>query len=223
MFRRCFLLLPVLISLNAQAQDDFRLAISAGPQLAWMTTPEKGLERTGSCLGFYYGALLDLFIADNYSFSTGFLISQVGGKLQFSDSVRFQSSTELPVYPGGTEVSLRNEYLEAPLTLRLMSSTVGDLRYFGQFGFNFGIRVRSRGDLIMPSFTEKKLNFSKDVGLFNMGLLMGAGIEHDFPGVASLTAGIQFSNGFFNVLTLPKENKNKARQNYLRLLLALNF
>ncbi|MCS6992125.1 MAG: PorT family protein [Chitinophagales bacterium] len=202
-------------------QDDFQLGITAGPQISWPVAPERGLERTGSYLGYYYGVQLDLFIADNYSFCTGLFLSQVGGKVEFADSVRF-GSTDI-AYSGGTELFIRNQYLEVPFTVRLLSNQVGELRYFAQFGVQGGVRIRSRGDLSSTAFSESKLNFSKDVSLFNMGLVIGGGIEHELPGVTSAQVGLQFSNGFVNVLSLPEDFKQKARQNFLRLLLVINF
>lgn len=215
-----FLAFLLFVSI-AKGQNSFQLGIMGGPQLGWMVAPEQGLDRSGSYLGYYYGAQLDLFIADNYSFCTGVIISQTGGKLTFANPVRFKSYDS--TFAAQTELFLRNEYLQVPVSLRLLSSPVGNVRYFGQFGLDLDLRIRSRGDITAASTQLKKINFAKDAALFNLGLLLGGGVELDFPGVASAEVGLQFSNGFTNVLTLPKDYKSKARQNSLRLLLAVNF
>ena len=212
-------------SLHAFTQDSkLRFGLTVSPQLSWMTAGDASLKKNGSYIGFCYGLLMDLKIPKNYAFSTGIIISYDGGKITYLDSVKFNS---LPnnVYPPGTNVDYRLQYVEIPVTMRLMTNQIGYITYFGQFGLNAAINIRSRADVSTLNGTsdETGANFGDDITPANVGLMVGGGLEYEITGTTALMVGLQFFNGFLDVTDNPEEYKSKSSMNRLRLTLGVFF
>lgn len=210
---------------QGSSQDSgVRFGLSLSPQISWLSSNDKGLEGNGSYLGFSYGLLMDILIPTNYAFATGLLISYDGGKLTYTDSTRFNTFPE-NTYPAGTNVDYRLQYIEIPLSMKLRTNQIGYLTYFGQFGLQGGIAIRSRADIDAYDATldEEKADFGKDVTPGNLGLLLGGGIEYEISGKTALLAGIQFHNGFIDVTDNPKDYKTVSSLTHFRLQLGIYF
>lgn len=107
---------------QGSAQDSgVRFGLSLSPQISWLSSNDKGLEGNGSYLGFSYGLLMDVLIPTNYAFATGLLISYDGGKLTYTDSTKFNTFPD-NVYPAGTQVDYRLQYIEIPLSMKLRTN-----------------------------------------------------------------------------------------------------
>src|SRR5580765_1493502 len=102
-----------------------------------MTAGDASIKKNGSYIGFCYGLLMDVKIPKNYAFSTGLIISYDGGKLNYLDSVKFNTLPNT-TYPPGTDVEYRLQYVEIPVSIKLMTNQIGYITYFGQFGLNAG-------------------------------------------------------------------------------------
>jgi hypothetical protein len=107
----------------------------------------------------------------------------------------------------------------------LRTNQIGYITYFGQFGLQAGVRIRSRSDVSGPSLTvaENKVDFSNDVTLPDFGLLIGGGLEYAVSGNTALLGAIQFYNGFIDVTDNPEGYKSKSTLNHLRLQLGVFF
>ena len=100
-----------------------------------------------------------------------------------------------------------------------------DARYFGQFGLQAGIAIRSRADIdaLDDKLDVAKADFSKDITPANVGLLLGGGLEYELTGNTALLAGLQFVNGFVDVTDNPQDYKKKSTLNHFRLQLGVYF
>jgi hypothetical protein len=202
----------------------FRFGLTLSPQMSWLSAVDNGLEGNGAYLGFAYGLLMDLLIPDNYAFATGILVSYEGGKVTYLDSIKFNALPDI-LYPAGTNVDYRIQYIEIPLSMRLHTNQIGYITYYGQFGLQGGIAIRSRADIetFLPVANVTKQNFGKDITPGNFGLLVGGGLEYALTGNTAGLIGLQFTNGFIDVTDNPSGFKRKSTLNHLRLQLGVYF
>ncbi|MBP9883905.1 MAG: PorT family protein [Chitinophagales bacterium] len=222
-----FIVLAIVYSLHASSQDTgVRFGLTVSPQISWMSSGDNGLEGNGSYVGFNYGLLVDVLIPTNYAFATGLLISYDGGKLTYTDSTQFNTFPGV-TYPGGTSVDYRIQYLEIPLSMKLRTNQIGYITYFGQFGLQGGIELRSRADIEYLNSginqTQSKVTFGKDVTPGNFGLLIGGGLEYELSGNTALLLALQFNNGFIDVTDNPKDYKTSSTLSHFRLQLGVYF
>ena len=217
----------IALAVQGFAQEDesnIRFGLTLSPQVSWMTAGDGNIENNGAVFGFCYGLLMDVKIPKNYAFATGIIVSYDGGKLGWTDSTKFNSFPDR-LYPAGTNVEYHLQYVEIPLTLRLMTNQIGYITYFGQFGLQAGFNFRSRAGITTPTGAEdeSRVNFGSDVTPFNIGLLVGGGFEYEITGNTALTVSLQYFNGFIDVTDDPKEYKVHSGLNHLRLGLGVFF
>lgn len=224
-----FALALVTISAIAQDKASFHFGLKAAPSLAWLRTDTKGLEGNGSKLGFTYGLITEFNFADRYSFATGIDVAYRGGKLKNLITIKNGTGGDSTI---STESNSTLQYIEIPITLKLKTNEIGYLTYYLQAGLAPGINIRSRqnnnistqsvnnGTTTNYSSSEKDVDIKSDINTFNLSMVIGGGVEYTLSGSTVLLAGIQFNNGFLDVL----DNKNaKANSNYLALTLGILF
>lgn len=216
---RCTLLLVIggLLALQeTQAQSSFRFGLTAVPVAAWHRSDNPMVESDGAVLGFQYGLLLDYLFDDEgrYAFSSGVIISGVGGKL-------------LDNQPAAYSVQDKNrlQYVEIPLTFKLTATELNYFTFFGQIGVVPGVNIRARGDrdvtpnqLLFPDRVNAKLT---NVNLLNFGLEVGGGVRYALGENLALSGGLFYRNGFANVYN--DGDGDKITLNHLALQVGIFF
>lgn len=184
----------------------FRLGLTAHPTLGWVS-PEVG-KSNGLALGFAYGLLADFNFADNYAFATGLTITTINGK-----------STEINARPYFTgsgsdqvayELRYRLQYVEVPLTVKLKTNKIGDLRWYGQFGLSNDFNIGAKQNAVSKDNKVNDQNISDYTRFYRAGLIVGAGAEYDLDTSTSLAIGLTFNNGFTNITS----DKNRSVKNH---------
>ena len=222
------LLFPLLFGpLVAYAQEEtpsFRFGLKVAPNLGFIKSDVKELKSDGSRLGFTFGLMGDFMFGTDrrYAFSTGLLLNNVGGKTSYT--------------VGGTNLSAENkyQYVELPLTLKLMTKEIGYITYFGQIGFGAAFNIAAKSDYDTFDMSGKVVRLTDEdimdnTDLFKASLILGAGLHYNFSGNTSLLVGVTYNNGFTNILkdqeiTVGTDKKElKAKQNYLELTLGVFF
>jgi hypothetical protein len=194
--------------------NDFRLGLTAHPTFGWIK-PEGG-KGNGVALGFSYGLIGDFNFAENYSFATGITITTINGK-----------STEInpaPYHVGPDDIKTayniryKLQYLEIPLTVKLKTTKVGTVRWYGQFGLSndFNIGARQDVDQVGKQSIADDANAKDLINFYRAGLIIGGGGEFDIAPNTSITMGLTFNNGFTDI----SDNKNSSVRNHY---LGLNF
>ena len=194
----------------------FRLGLTAHPTIGWIK-PETG-KTNSVALGFSYGLLADFNFAENYTFATGLTITTINGK---------STEVNVPPYYDGSDtqtaydLKYKLQYIEIPLTLKLKTVKVGDVRWYGQFGlsndFNIGAKQSSEA---AGKPKEDNRNISDQINFYRAGLILGAGGEFDIADHTSITAGLTFNNGFTDIA----EDKNhKVRNHYIGINFGVFF
>lgn len=218
-----FTILCLFFGINLQAQQKtgpyygFRLGLTAHPTLGFIKA-ENG-KADGVSLGFSYGLMGDFNFAENYSFTTGLTVTTLNGK---STEINPQPYTTNTNQSGALAYNLKYkmQYIEIPLTLKLKTDKLGNLRWFGQFGlsndFKIGAKQNAKlGNQVLADDT----NASEWTRFYRAGLIIGGGAEFDIDGHTSLMAGLTLNNGFTNISTY----QNVVRNHFVSLNIGVFF
>ncbi|MBL7984476.1 MAG: PorT family protein [Flavobacteriales bacterium] len=201
----------VLLVTDINAQDDksVRLGLALCPNIGLLNSQDKTLKSDGSRIGFRFGLLGDFRLGSNanYFFSTGMFLNNLGAKTKLSlgDSLNTVFKSEV-----------KFQYVELPITIKLKTNEIGYMTYFGQIGFDAGVRVAAKGKPEGGEFED----ISDGTNILRLGLVVGGGMEYNFSGNTSALVGLKYSNAFTSI----NDNDGpKARLNYFELTLGALF
>lgn len=210
-----------LSTFTTQAQDkSVRFGIKVAPNFGWINPDTKELKNDGARFGYTFGLMGDFMIGanQNYAFSTGLFLNNVGGKSTYpSDKQNLITESKY-------------QYIELPLTLKLKTNEIGYMTYYGQIGFGTAFNIRAKSDF--DTFNERgeivrvtDEDIMDNTQLFKASLIVGAGLEFNFSGNTSAMVGVTYNNGFTNINKDIKvgDKELKAKQNYLELSLGVFF
>lgn len=214
--KKLYALSLLFIAFNlVQAQDkSFQLGFQLSPNVSWISPDSEGLENEGNKLGFSYGIIADFNIAENYSISTGFTLLNSGGKINYPDRQSIDvvdpnnsNTTIKQEFGGRTDADIRLKYIQIPFTIKLKTNEIGYMKYFGQFGVGtaFNIDAVAEEEFTYPggngAIKNDDVDYKDEISLFRASLLMGIGAEYNVSGNTSIMFGINFDNGFLNILS----------------------
>lgn len=212
-------------SSSSSSGDKFRFGFKIAPALAWLKPDIKDYESNGSNVGFIYGLMMDYNFTKNYAFAVGVEVAYRGGKIKYEN-------------PAGQEVTSADytynlKYVDIPLTIKLKTNEIGYITYYGQFGVQPGINIDAKYDYdytwTNPSSqapkSDKDVDVSNEIVDSNFSLLFGVGAEYRISGNTCIMGGLQFSNGFTDLLkdNDPNGTPLKAISNYFSLNLGVFF
>jgi len=203
----------ISISASAQEFSKYRFGFKVEPNVSWFTPKEKYLDATDNKVRFSYGLNADFHFTENYAIGSGLLILTNGGELTYKRQI-FESGKE---YIVETTRDIAIKYVEIPITLKMRTNEIGYITYWGQFGIGLDIKVDARMDetynyeLVLEeqgwetatgkdAIEEENVNLSSEVKPMRASLIIGAGIEYSVSGTTAILVGINFNNGFTNVL-----------------------
>lgn len=203
--------------LNTFRNYGFRLGLTAYPTFGIISADEG--KSNGTNLGFAYGLTGDFNFAEHYSFNTGLTITTINGKSTEINAMPYHevvSSTAPIAY----DLKYKMQYVEIPLILKLKTSKIGELKWFGQFGLSNGFKLKARQDAESLGKTlADDQNSAKWTRFYRAGLIIGGGAEFDVDGHTSLSAGLSFNNGLTAITT----SENVVRNHFVSLNLAVFF
>ncbi len=216
-------ILFLLFILNANAQLNlgrdygFRLGLTAHPTFG-MINAEEGKSK-GTNLGFAYGLMADFNFAEHYSFNTGITITTINGKSTEINAMPYHAivSSTAPI---AYDLKYKMQYIEIPLVIKLKTSKIKEMQWFGQFGLSNGFKIKARQDAETANgVLADDRNSSDWTRFYRAGLVIGGGGEFDLDGHTSLMAGVSFNNGLTNITT----SKNVVRNHFVSLNLGVFF
>lgn len=202
------LVLLVVLSTNLSAQQKpFKFGFKIAPAVSWMSPDAKDYEGGGSGFTFAWGFISDFTLMDNYYVSTGFNMSYFQGKLMYPHSYELENIT----YDGTMNRTYNLRYIEVPLALKMKTNELVDnFLFFGMIGVNTGFKIRSKAndsfkgynDILEDShsYSEEQVDIRDETSAVKASLLVGAGTEYVVDESISIIIGINFNNGFTNVL-----------------------
>jgi len=210
-----------LATYTANAQfPPYYFGLKAAPQISWMHPNADTYEGAGIRAGFAWGFIAEFNFSENHSIATGFNMIFNGGKLEFPATQDEEPGTMLRTY--------YLKYLELPLTLKMRTNEINNMRYFGRIGlgtaFNIGSKkmdefTNSDGQVVTsPKSSYDKITFLRE------SLIVGAGLEYEITEGPKLGAELTFNNGFTNILTEKNGSiQEKATPNFIELALSVLF
>lgn len=182
------------------SSDDrsFRLGLHFSPNLSWLKPNTSGYESAGTSMGFSYGLSTEFFITKNYLFSTGISLNALAGKLKY-EGVYSEPSQN---HSSEIEEKVKLRYIDIPLILKLRTNEIGYITYYGNFGLNAGFKYKATSDITYKDYnkSENGVDSSSDFNLINLNLVVGAGIEYSLSGNTNILLGVNYNNGFVNVI-----------------------
>jgi len=219
MKRPIIILILLSISLLSQSQS-FKLGFQASPQLTWMNSSDNLILNDQSRLGIKYGIDADIYLfgVPRYSLNTGLFISY--------NSFKTMYSLENPILVNN--ISLANpvsikyklNYIEIPFDIKLRSDQFYRLTYYGQFGITNLINISAKAE--SSDLKLSSSDVSESIRMFEMGMIMGGGVEYDVGGNTALNFGIQYTNYFLDATSI-KNLDEKTKFNSLRLVIGVMF
>ena len=206
---------------NAQNQTSpyygFRLGLTAYPTFG-MIKAEEG-KSNGTNLGFAYGLMADFNFAENYSFNTGLTVTTINGKSTEVNAMPYHAvvSSTAPI---AYDLKYKMQYIEVPLVLKLKTSKIGTIKWFGQFGLSNDFKIRARQDARNANgAVADDVNSADWTRFYRAGLIIGGGGEFDLDDHTSLMGGISYNNGLTNIA----DSKNMVRNHFVSLNLGVFF
>jgi hypothetical protein len=205
--KRFFVLTAVLIFASASLinAQKVELGLQFSPGLAWLKPSEKEIKNDGMKFGFNYGVNVDILFSDNYGIGTGVLVSHRGGKLTVLDTIK---------------TTYKFQYLDLPVLLKMRTGEIGYIRYYGTFGVIPGFRLSAKGQSSFGGATYDEVDIKDQINLINLSLAIGGGVQYILSGTTRLVGGIEFNNGFSDLL---KDKNQKATSSKLKLVLGVMF
>jgi len=164
-----------------------------------MITDKKDIISKGAIMGLNAGLGMDYYFAENYAFSTGVSINNIGGKLEYADSITFNLSPNDITVPATSEITYLLRYINIPIGLKFKTNEIGYTTFFANLGITPMISIRnSATDLSEILFKE---DISEDITNLNMNYFISMGVQYSLGGSTALIGGLGYSSGFMDVTT----------------------
>lgn len=225
-------------TLNAQDDAGVRFGLKLSPNLAIVQPESKELKSNGTGFGYTFGLMIEFPIGStgNYGFATGLNLNNLKGKWKTDYKYVADANATSPILTKELETDVALQYVELPLTVKLMTNEIGYMRYFAVVGAGNAFNVRAKSDIvvakvdgtrasdnrpIVSTFEEQTgEDIKDDIALYKASLIVGAGAEYNFSGNTSAMFGLTYNNGFTNILDV---DGAKARAHYFELSLGIFF
>lgn len=208
---------------------NFRFGIKTVGMLTWYKPDDqKKFSSDGVTARGGYGLMTEFRLNKVAVIATGLQVDYDAGKLNMLDTNFYYLSKDGELLSRADTAGknytayklnsrlYKTTYITIPLTLKLKTGEIGYMTYYGQFGVNASFRLGSHADdavtltnrssgapyLTAGSGTasQDKLDNTSDMNLFKFALNIGGGAEWNLSGSTSLVFGINWYNGFSNVL-----------------------
>jgi hypothetical protein len=166
----------LVFSIHAQK---VQLGLKFNPNLSWFKIDNKTLvENDGVGIGFSYGLIVDYHFLENVA------LCIEPQHLFYSPSTTIKDSNNSNVI-----VNWKMQYIDIPISLKMMTNQRGKLKYFGKIGFSTCIKTSSQ-------INDKNSN---SVYALDFSMLIGGGIHYSLGGNTALLLGATFHNGFVSL------------------------
>ncbi|NVO20595.1 MAG: PorT family protein [Bacteroidetes bacterium] len=215
------LLVTATISSNAQFKK-YTFGLKAAPQIAWMKPNLDTYSGNGAKLGFSWGFISEFNFSDNHCIATGFNVLFNGGNLKFP-------TTDSASHAGNMSREYFVKSIEIPLTLKMRTNAIGNMKYYGQIGFGTSFRfdAKAKDEFTYQNTTvnSSKSNYEK-VSFLRESLIVGLGAEYTLKAGPTFSAGLAINNGFTDMLTDSNHatsKKEKATLSFVELSIAVLF
>ena len=199
------------------------------------------VQKNGMNIGFSFGFMGDIKIADNYYFTPELNVTRMTNTYKLKDTMAGTLVVN-NVNSQYDKISYKYnlQYIEIPLTFKFKTKESAGIRYWGQFGIAPGFIISNQvttsaspkagsptfptDEKYLPNANENdKFDFNEyqdNINVLRTSMILGAGIEYRVSGNTSFYAGLRFNNGFSDIAN---DKKAKVINNVLGLELGIFF
>ena len=219
-------------AVGPKTRKKFKIGFNLSPSVDFFQPNTEGVNQDKAKMKFGYGLMAEYAFTNNYAFAFGIEHKMAGASLDFGDEadVRYTSQADGLEYRLITRTH-RYDYVNLPITLKLMTNEIGYFTYFGQFGVDVSVLVSSKAKderqqlnssttdtigVVTETFAASSVGDFKGIynqSMFiNVKLRIGAGFEWNFSGNTSLVASISYHNGFIDLMREADSDKIKNEE-----------
>lgn len=239
------LLFVMMLGLQAAAQDipvgpntrkKFKIGFQTSPSIDFFQPNTDGVDAGKARVKFGYGMMAEYAFTNNYALGFGLEHKMAGASLNFGADadVRYLNQGDKNEYRVLNRTA-RYDYVNIPVTLKLMTNQIGYFTYFGQFGVDLSLLVSAKakderqqvtattdstGAVVSETFADAASSEFNGIygqsGFGNVKLRIGAGFEWNFSGNTALVVSVSYHNGFIDVMRDSNEDKVENDQGLFR-------
>lgn len=205
-----------------QAQPLTRFGIRFDPSAGWFSNDVSTVRNDGARPGFSFGLAINRYFAPNYSFSSGIMIQNAGGRLVSSEKTIMDFTNFTAEVSAGSPVVYKIQYLVVPAGIRMQTNQIGYVTVFSDLGIDPKLVIGGKCDIASLGIKGEKAN--SELKMFNAAYHIAAGIDYAIGGSTSLVFGIRFENNFLDITEdNNSQPSDKTMQRILSFSLGVNF
>lgn len=191
--RKLFLLLFALLFLQtAYAQSKIGIKFSPTLSTNRINFTGEGYSVSSNGVGgrFIFGPIFDMFVTENYYFSTGLLFAPKRIGISVNDRQAGSSSNQ--VY--------NLQYLQLPASLKLFTNELAlDTRVYFQIGGSLDVKIASNAQ------DDYAIRYIDRTRFFDFAVQLGTGVEYRLGYNTLLFGGFFYNRGLVNAVTRTPE------------------
>lgn len=228
---KALIVILVLLTTTVFAQHKpFQFGFKGAVNLGWFGTDATGYNNEGSHFGGSWGFTADIYLMENYSFTTGFDVLYLNSEISYPDEKVDDDLSGMVT--GTTSRKYKTKYLELPLIFTMKTNEIGKVKYFAQIGFGLSFLVSAKAEDIFNSDqmsfnSSETINAYDDLRFTRESLIVGAGVEIPIQGSTYARCGIKVDNAFANVIkgynNTDSYLKNNGRNSFAEINLSVFF
>lgn len=212
-------------AVGPKMRKKFRIGFNLSPSIDFFQANTENVGSEAVKAKFGYGMMAEYAFTNNYALAFGLEHKMAGAALDFRDGdVRYFDQSDKAEYQLAAR-TYRYDYVNIPITLKLMTNEIGYFTYFGQFGADISVlaaaKVKDARSSVLDTSSVPNVvsEIFGDVGetdfigrydqamFINVRLRIGAGFEWNFSGNTSLVVSVSYHNGFIDLMRDPDSDK----------------
>jgi len=212
-------------TVGPKTRQKFKIGFNLSPSIDFFQPNTEGVDLDKIRFKFGYGMMAEVAFTNNYAITFGLEHKMAGASLDFGADAdaRYFDQSDQTEYRLLTRAQ-RLDYVNIPITLKLMTNEIGYFTYFGQFGVDLSILASSQmkdqrqtvdtstvaGVLTEEFGSAGETDFISRYNqtmFFNVKLRIGAGFEWNFSGNTALVVSVSYHNGFIDLMRDPDNEK----------------
>lgn len=230
MFKRIVFLVLIVFILVGRADAQYKtvlLGLRGGFNMGWLKSPDSDYQNKGLTPGLSWGFVSEFYFMENYAVLTGFNIQYLKGRLEYP---YLQQVNPDSAVTGILQRKYKLNYIQIPVCIKMKAGLSDKINFFGKVGFGAGFRIDAKAS---DTFTydqhtsESESDIKKDISFFRGSLILGLGVEYVIKGSTAVIMGLNYDNGFIDVLKGSNPAfpgmEEKANLNFLELDIGIVF
>lgn len=212
-----------LLSSEGWAQHKpFQFGFNGSVNLGWLKSDNDNLNNEGANFGGSWGFIVDVFLMENYSFTTGFDVLYINGEFITPDTIFIEDG---PSVNGTSFIKVKTQYIQVPIIFTMKTNNIKEkFRIYGQVGYGLGFRFKAKQEYKFVDkdgiTVDEKSGDYDGFTLTRSSLILGVGVEVPLHKSTYLRTGFRFDNCFVDIA---KSDQIKVRSNFLNLSVAVIF